>query len=249
MSKVANQSPVSRLIIEGNIGAGKSTFLKIVEKHLAVEGVLEPHTKWQSVGDGENLLDLFYKDTKRWSYTFQTYAFVTRVLEQEERALKAQSSVQVLERSVFSDRYCFAKNCYEMGLMSALEWQLYKDWFSWLVEGYTIKPTGFIYLQTDPEVCYDRLVKRNRSEEQSVSLDYLQKLHDKHEQWLINKHEVADYLADIPVLVLQCNKEFEKHPEEQQAHIDKIVKFFKLNYKDQSPFYPARKTETSEMPL
>ena len=48
-------------IVEGNIGAGKSTFLKIIQKHLDVQVVFEPHEKWQKVIDGQNLLDKFYK--------------------------------------------------------------------------------------------------------------------------------------------------------------------------------------------
>ncbi|OGB97004.1 hypothetical protein A3F06_01470 [candidate division TM6 bacterium RIFCSPHIGHO2_12_FULL_36_22] len=247
MSVQTEISNIKRFIIEGNIGAGKSTFLKILEQHLAIEGVLEPHAKWQDVGDGENLLDLFYKDTPRWAYTFQTYAFVTRVLEQEQRALKAISSVQILERSVFSDRFCFAKNCYEMGLMSSLEWQLYQDWFQWLVEGYTIKPAGFIYLQTDPDVCYERLVKRNRHEESSVSLDYLTKLHNKHQQWLVEKKDEVSFLQDVPVLVLHCNQEFEKNLDEQQAHISKIAEFYKILYRNYSPFYSSGKASTINM--
>ena len=236
-------STVKRLIIEGNIGAGKSTFLNIIEKHLEIEGVLEPHAKWQDVGDGENLLDLFYKGTPRWAYTFQTYAFVTRVLEQESRALSAKHPIQVSERSVFSDRFCFAKNCFEMGLMSSLEWQLYQDWFGWLVEGYTIKPSGFIYLQTDPDVCYKRLLKRQRSEESAVSLDYLTKLHNKHQQWLIDKDDDLTYLDEIPVLVLECNNDFEDNLDEQQSHIKKIAEFYNIQYRDIAPL-PSGGKET-----
>lgn len=217
------------LIVEGNIGAGKSTFLRILEKRLQVQVVYEPHEAWQSVG-GENLLDRFYSDTKRWAYTFQSYAFVTRVLAQEQHVLTCKYPTQVLERSVYSDRYCFAKNCYEMGVMNALEWKLYQEWFSWLVDLYTVKPHGFIYLQTDPEICFERLKKRNRSEEQTVSLDYIKKLHDKHESWLLEKRDVAPYLKDVPVLVLPCNKDFEHDLEMQEEHLQKICDFFNVNW-------------------
>ena len=39
MKTDSNVSTVKRLIIEGNIGAGKSTFLNIVEKYLEIEGI------------------------------------------------------------------------------------------------------------------------------------------------------------------------------------------------------------------
>lgn len=225
------------LIIEGNIGAGKSTFLKIVNTFLDVEPVFEPHEKWQKVGGDQNLLDTFYKDIKRWSYTFQSYAFVTRVMEQEQAALRAASNVLVLERSVYSDRYCFAKNCFEMGLMSSLEWALYQEWFAWLVENYTPKPHGFIYLQTDPDICFNRLQKRNRSEESAVPLSYLEKLHEKHESWLIKKDAIAAYLHDVPVLRLECNKDFEHDLEEQEKHIKAIAEFFDVQHKRTASFY------------
>ncbi len=224
-------SPKHVLVIEGNIGAGKSTFLRLLSEHLNVDPVFEPHDKWQNVGDGENLLEKFYTDIRRWAYTFQTYAFVTRVLEQEKQLKKCITGVQVLERSVYSDRYCFAKNCYEMGVMQPLEWQLYRDWFTWLVEGYTTKPTGFIYLQTDPSVCYDRLRQRNRHEEATVPLDYLRRLHEKHENWLINRVDIADYLKDIPVLTLSCNDDFEHSEKELEKHLVAIVERFNLQYK------------------
>ncbi|MBT3455783.1 deoxynucleoside kinase [bacterium] len=216
------------LIVEGNVGAGKSTFLSVVGKHINAQIVYEPHDKWQNVGDSGNLLENFYKDTPRWAYTFQSYAFITRILEQKIMAEKSHSPVQVLERSVHTDRYCFAKNCYEMGTMSALEWELYRGWFEWLAEGYSVKPDGFIYLQTNPKTCYKRLVKRNRSEESLVPISYLEKLHDKHEQWLVEKNNVADSIKNVPVLILQCDKEFENNELEQKEHVEKIMDFFNL---------------------
>lgn len=216
-------------IVEGNIGAGKSTFLRMLTQYLNAQLIYEPHEKWQNVS-GENILDLFYKDTRRWAYTFQSYAFITRILELESQSKKSDCQIQILERSVFSDRYCFAKNCYETGLMNSLEWKLYQEWFEWLVSNYSPKPSGFIYLQTDPEICHSRLLKRNRSEESGVPLNYLQLLHDKHESWLINKDGIADYLKDIPVLIVSCNEEFENDLGVQKEHISKIINFFHVKY-------------------
>ena len=37
------------------------------------------------------------------------------------------------------------------------------------------------------QVCYERLQKRGRPEESTVTLEYLQHLHHRHEEWLTNK--------------------------------------------------------------
>lgn len=218
--------------IEGNIGAGKSTFLSIIGQNLGVQVIYEPHTKWQEIG-GDNLLEKFYSDTTRWAYTFQTFAFVSRVVQQETISQKSDHMIHILERSVFSDRYCFAKNCFEMGTMTALEWKLYQEWFSWLVGMYTKPLHGFIYLKTDPEVCYKRLQKRNRYEEAGVSLDYLTMIHEKHEDWLIRRANIDDTMKKVPVLVLECNNEFESDKHEQEKHMLKIHEFFNIPWRNQ----------------
>jgi len=211
------------LSLEGNMGAGKSTFLKILQDALAIQAIFEPHTKWQQVGGSDNLLEQFYDNPHRWAYTFQTYAFVTRVMEQESYARKSHYPIQILERSVYSDRYCFAKNAFEQGMMNALEWKLYQEWFSWLIDGYVAPYTGFIYLRTEPEVCYERLKKRNRSEERNVALDYLKRIHAKHEEWLVDQEHVQ-----VPVLILDVNEEFQENKAQQKQLIDKIASFFAI---------------------
>jgi len=224
---VHKTSFLKSFMVEGNIGAGKSTFLRLIEEHLPVQIVYEPVDQWQQVAAGENLLERFYKDTKRWAYTFQSYAFITRVMEQQKKAAESMHGLQIIERSVYSDRYCFAKNCFEMGTMSPLEWSLYQEWFDWLIENYVQKPSGFIYLRTSPEKSFERLKKRARSEEKIVPLEYLTLLHDKHEQWLIDKKNVAKSLVDVPVLVIEADNEFENYPTQMEAYVAQIAEFIK----------------------
>ena len=68
------------IIIEGNIGTGKTTFLKMLEKY-GCEVIYEPVKVWQSTcnDDGKNLLETFYSDMKRWAYSMQSFAFKTRL--------------------------------------------------------------------------------------------------------------------------------------------------------------------------
>ncbi len=93
-----------------------------------------------------------------------------------------------------------------------------------------MKPLGRFPVKTDPEVCYKRLVKRNRSEETGVTLEYLQLLHDKHERWLIQKDGVSSYIKDTPVLVIPCDEDFESDRDMQKAHMAKIIDFLEVQY-------------------
>jgi deoxyadenosine/deoxycytidine kinase len=224
-----NTEQKKMIVVEGNIGAGKSTMLSIINKHFNAGVILEPTDKWQNVIGNENLLDLFYKDTPRWAYTFQTNAFLTRIQAAIECLAKpSDKDFFVLERSGYTDRFCFAKNCYEMGLMTPLEWQIYTDWFAWLIEHeFTPKPHGFIYLQTTPEMAYKRTLKRNRSEETGIALSYIQALHNKHEAWLIRKEEISESIRNAPVLVLDCNQDFENDVTYQNLLVQQMDLFIK----------------------
>ena len=82
-------SPVfKKIALEGNIAAGKSTLLRLLEDEVGYVVIPEPISRWQSVTPtgskscGGNLLDLFYRDPKRWGLTFQMYAFLSRSMAQ-----------------------------------------------------------------------------------------------------------------------------------------------------------------------
>ena len=61
----------------------------------------------------------------------------------------------------------------------------------------TLIPDGFIYLRATPDICMNRLQRRQRTEEGGVTLEYLQGLHQKHEDWLTLPfspgHPATDY--------------------------------------------------------
>lgn len=68
--------------IEGNIGSGKSTILKIIRESFPHLTILdEPLAEWQKVGEqgNINLLGLYYDKPERWGFTFQIYAFMSRL--------------------------------------------------------------------------------------------------------------------------------------------------------------------------
>ena len=194
-------------ILEGNIGAGKSTLLKLIKEHLPhIPVALEPVDDWQKQIYGQSLLTNFYQNSKRWAYTFETFTMMNRA--KEHIAAHAHNAIQIVERSVYSGYYCFARNSYEQGFLSPLEWKLYLEWYEWLVAEKCKAPQGFIYLRVDPQIAYERTKKRNRYAEKTVPLSYLKQIHSKHEDFLITQTAVAPQLKSVPILVLDCDEEF-----------------------------------------
>lgn len=217
-------------ILEGNIGAGKSTFLRLLAERIPAMRIRqEPVNNWQRQVYGQSLLTNFYQDPKRWAYTFETLTMICRV--QEHQIEQATSSITdvIIERSIYSGHYCFAKNSFMSGFLSPLEWQLYQEWFAMLTHKKCATPRGFIYLSVDPEVSFERIRKRNRYAEKTLSLGYLKQIHARHQEFLIEKKEVAPELAQIPVLTLNCNDEFEGNSLNFDKHVNAVLDFFEMH--------------------
>jgi deoxyadenosine/deoxycytidine kinase len=212
-------------IVEGNIGAGKSTFLTLIQQALPEYSVaLEPIHDWQDQGYGQSLLANFYNNPQRWAYTLETLTLMCRIREQLLEQQLYGSKVRIVERSVYSGHYCFAKNGYEHGFLTEAEWQMYQEWFNFLTLQLQ-RPQGFIYLQIDPGVAFNRTKKRQRPSEGSLSLDYLEQIHAKHEQFLVAKEGINEHMRNVPVLVLNVNQEFATHEPTLSEHVEALQQF------------------------
>lgn len=223
-------------ILEGNIGAGKSTLLqKIKEADDMIEVVMEPVNAWHKQESGQSLLSQFYNDIPSWAFSLESYAMACRVKE-HIREQHHKHPYRLFERSIYSGHYCFAHNSYQSGGMTPLEWDIYKQWFSFLMKGKCKLPTGFIYLRATPETCLNRIKKRNRVGEENITLEYLQNIHKAHEQFLIDKKGVTPELQLIPVLTLDGNKPFESSTTLFNQYYDQIEEFMHMTHLSSSEF-------------
>ena len=208
-------------IIEGNIGSGKSTLLDLLSKSPNTEVIPEPVHMWTDIKDNNNinLLQHFYSDMNRYSYMFQTMVFKTRL---ESLEPKQKKRFRFSERSIWTDRYVFGKMCLEDEKMNSIESNCYKYWFTWLEEKFKPTPDGIIYVKCSPEKCLERINIRGRSEENNISLDYLNKLNTYHEEWLQNWKET-------PVLIID-NEEDNNYEKILNKINDYILSDEKYNY-------------------
>lgn len=207
--------------VEANIGAGKSTFLRIFGERWPdiFKVIFEPLDEWQTryADTNNNILGMFYEDIPRWAYTFQSNAFITRI--QKYQAEKSSELINLTERSVLSDYHIFAQMLKDDGKMNEVEWKLYENWFNWLCDKFQGKPEAIIYLRCDPQISYERVRRRSRSEEETISLDYLTRLHQYHDQWLLNE-------TDIPVKVVNVDEDFEGNEERIERMYSEVINFY-----------------------
>jgi deoxyadenosine/deoxycytidine kinase len=171
--------------LDGNIGAGKSTLLEALRVAMPdVEVVLEPVGLWSSLKetDGKSLLELFYEDKRRWAYTFQNFALLSRAKALADAMSRTKKTVIITERSPLTDRFVFAEMLRSSGDLSELEWTLYLRWYDSFTKN--IPVTGIIHLGTDVLRSADYIVRRGRAGEETMSLDYLKALDLQHRIWL-----------------------------------------------------------------
>ena len=93
-TKLKEKRPFT-VVVEGNIGSGKTTFLEHFSAKDIVEVVTEPVEEWRNVG-GHNLLQLMYENPSRWSHIFQSYVQLT-MTKNHVRKLSSSQVCKLIE--------------------------------------------------------------------------------------------------------------------------------------------------------
>lgn len=217
-----NNSSNNKIIVsvEGNIGVGKSTFINILKsKWNDCEVVSEPVDMWKDLTntDGKNILQIFYENIPRWAYSFQNVACITRMMKIEDAIRTSNCKYIFLDRSLGTDKNVFEAMLHDNGQMNKIEHSMYNLWCDFYHQ--YVRPQDdqiYIYLKASPKICADRITKRGRIEEESITLEYLEGLNKYHDEWLL-----SDKLKSN-VVVIDCEEEFENDNDKQNKMIEKI---------------------------
>lgn len=163
--------------LEGNIGAGKTTIMKIIGKHFkSVEFVEEPVSQWQNLG-GMNLLDAFYSNPQRWGFSFEFYSMLSKI-KALLNAANSDKPVIVIERSILSNKV-FMDLSHELGKLEEMEYRMLMNTYEFYLQHVYPQLSGIIYLDTPVDECIRRITKRNRGEECTIEKSYLQSIKEK----------------------------------------------------------------------
>lgn len=172
------------IVIDGVVGAGKSTLAKKLSEKLNIPIYFELQNQTTM-----NLLEEFYKDKKRWSFTLQIH-----FLNERFRMIKEihKNGGGILDRSIFGDRI-FASMLNEDGWMSDDEFHTYTTLLDNMLE-HSKNPDYLIYIDCDLKTAMQRIKVRGRDMEQGVDTNYWNRLNQKYQEWY-DGYDLSDKIA------------------------------------------------------
>jgi deoxyadenosine/deoxycytidine kinase len=220
------------ITIEGNIGSGKSTLLQHLKEKYSVTNqttsnivfLREPVDEWENIQDenGMSILQKFYADQKTYSFSFQMMAYISRLALLKKSIEENPGAIIITERSLVTDKMIFAKMLYDSGHIQHIDYQIYSKWFECFAKDYPINKV--IYVNSSPEICYERIHERSRLGESEIPLSYLSSCDTYHK----NMIETFSENESISVMELNGNtnikiKESEHYLSEWLEKIDEFI--------------------------
>ena len=173
------------IVVEGPIGVGKTTFVKLLAEAFQAKTVLER-------AEENPFLSKFYGEPNKFAFQTQIFFLLTRYQQQQE-ILQAE----LFRQNIFSD-YLFAKDRIFAYLnLSEDELVLY-EWIYQLLDQRVVKPDLVIYLQAPVHVLLKRIRKRALWYEKEMDPQYLEKVSKAYNTFFF-------HYKDTPLLVVNTS--------------------------------------------
>jgi thymidine kinase len=156
------------ITLDGNIGCYKTSILNYFHKNYKTPVDLEPVDNWS-----EYLKNMY--NTENSTYNFQIRVWLDRCWIQEK-----SNTIILMERSPYFIKNVFVEKAYEDESISEEE---YKNILT--LHKTTDKlweAAGYVYLRSNPEICFNRIKKRGREAEKNIKIEYIKRIHELHEK-------------------------------------------------------------------
>ena len=126
-------------------------------------------------------LDDFYNHMERWSFNLQIYFLNSRFKQLVSIDNGKENVIQ--DRTIYEDAFIFAPNLNAMGLMTQRDYDNYLSLFDTMIN--LVKPPDLlVYLQSSIPNLVNKIHKRGRDYEKTISIEYLSRLNERYEAWI-----------------------------------------------------------------
>ncbi len=200
------QIPYKYVVIEGNIGAGKTSFCQKMAYDYNVSLILEQFTD-------NPFLPYFYKDPERHAFTVELF-FMTERYKQMQKSMQAAD----MFHDFYLSDYAFIKTLlFARKNLEEEEFKLFQMLYSIMEKNFP-NPDLLVYFHRDTEILMQNIEKRGRKIEVDIKSDYLKKVQDSY----------FEYFRDItsfPVLIIDLKElDFIKNNAGYQMVLELIAK-------------------------
>jgi len=156
------------IVIEGNIGAGKTTLASRIAEEFNARLILEHFAD-------NPFLPKFYGDPDKYSFPLELSFLASRY-----RQLREELEPQDLFSSFTVADYYFAKSLiFAASTLKGDEYNLYRQIF-YIIYSSLPRPDIYVYLHLNPDRLLRNIEKRGRRYEKSITIEYLQKIQDSY---------------------------------------------------------------------
>ena len=174
------------IVVEGPIGAGKTSLSRLLAEELDARLMLE-------VVEENPFLAPFYDDPEGYAFKVQTFFLLSRYKQIQDLNQGALFFDHTVSDYLFDKDFIFAS----LNLRGD-EWRLYQDLYQNLKPKLTV-PDLVVYLRAQPHLLLQRIGKRGRSFEKNMQPDYLRRLGQAYDDYFdhyegaVHVIEAADY--------------------------------------------------------
>ena len=174
------------IVIEGNIGAGKTSLSHKLAEELNAKLILEQFTD-------NPFLPMFYKNPDRYAFPVELFFMTERHKQLQEYLVKRD----LFQHYTVSD-YVFSKTLLFAGQnLEGEELRLFQNLFGTLNAAFP-KPDLLVYLHRPVEELQENIRRRNRSYEADISGEYLTKIQQAYfEFFRMQQSQIPILLMDV----------------------------------------------------
>lgn len=173
------------VVIEGNIGAGKTTLANKISNQFNAHLILEHFAD-------NPFLPKFYNDPDKYSFPLELSFLASRY-----KQLKEELVPQDLFKAFTVADYYFMKSLvFAATTLTGDEYQLYRQIF-YIIYGSLPKPDIYVYLHLNPERLIQNIEKRGRDYEKSITKEYLQKIQESYFSFFKQNTENKYLIIDV----------------------------------------------------